>query len=217
MNVQIHHVIDDITGVTGLAIVDAIVAGERDAQQLAKLRNRNIRASEEIVRKSLEGNWKTEHLFTLKQSRQTWQHYRDQIAACDEEIEKLLVAFPPRVDPDDRPLPPNRKRQQRGRKKRNVNPRTGFEVRTESYKLFGVDLTQIPGLQATILTLFSELGRDMSRWATAAQFVSWLALCPDNDISGGRVLWRGRRKVNNRAGQLFRMAAFALHHGPRIQ
>jgi len=93
-----------------------------------------------------------------------------------------------------------------------VNPKTGFDVRTESYKLFGVDLTQIPGLMAMILTLFSEVGRDMSRWPTAAHFVSWLGLCPDNDISGGRVLWRGLRKVQNRAGQLFRLAAFALHH-----
>ena len=212
MNVQIHHVIDDITGVTGLAIVDAIVAGQRDPWELSKLRNPRIRASEDTVRKSLEGNWRAEHLFTLKQSRQTLQHYREQIAVCDEEIEKLLVTFAPRVNPEERPLPPDRKRKQRGRKKRNVNSRTGFEVRTESYKLFGVDLTQIPGLQATLLTLFSELGRDMSRWPTAARFVSWLALCPDNDISGGRVLWKGRRKVNNRAGQLFRMAAFALHH-----
>jgi len=93
-----------------------------------------------------------------------------------------------------------------------VNPKTGFDLRTESYKLFGVDLTQIPGLMAMVLMLFSEVGRDMSRWPTAAQFVSWLALCPDNDISGGRVLWRGMRRVHNRAGDLFRMAAYSLHH-----
>jgi len=122
------------------------------------------------------------------------------------------VAFEPRVDPVERPLPPNRKKKQSGRKKKNVNPKTGFDVRTESYKLFGVDLTQIPGLMAMILTLFSEVGRDMSRWPTAAHFVSWLGLCPDNDISGGRVLWKGLRRVQNRAGQLFRLAAFTLHH-----
>jgi transposase len=212
MNVQIHHVIDDITGLTGLAIVDAIVAGQRDPQELAKLRNPRIQASEETIRQSLQGNWRSEHLFTLRQSRQSYRHYQEQIAVCDEAIETLLVNFPPRVDPGAKPLPPDRKRKQHGRKKRNVNPRTGFAVRTESYKLFGVDLTQIPGLQVTILTLFSEVGRDMSRWPTAAHFVSWLALCPDNDISGGRVLWRGRRQVNNRAGRLFRMAAYALHH-----
>jgi len=114
--------------------------------------------------------------------------------AGNDEIAKLIVAFTPRVDPAERPLPPDRKRMGRDRKKKNVNPKTGktgFDLRTESYKLFGVDLTQIPGLMAMVLMLFSELGRDMSRWPTAGQFVSWLALCPDNDISGGRVLWRG--------------------------
>ena len=212
MNVQIQHVINDITGFTGLAIVDAILEGQHDPATLAKLRDPRIKASEETIRKSLEGNWRQEHLFTLEQSRKSHQHYQEQIAACDEEIEKLVVAFEPRVDPVERPLPPNRKKKQSGRKKKNVNPKTGFDVRTESYKLFGVDLTQIPGLMAMILTLFSEVGRDMSRWPTAAHFVSWLGLCPDNDISGGRVLWKGLRRVQNRAGQMFRLAAFTLHH-----
>jgi len=160
----------------------------------------------------LEGNWRPEHLFTLKQSRRSYQHCQEQIAACDEKIEKLLAAFQPRVDPAEQPLPPGRKRKQRGRKKKNVNPKPGFDVRTESYKLFGVDLTQVPGLMAMVLTLFSEVGRDMSRWPTAAHFVSWLALCPDNDVSGGRVLWRGVRKVHDRAGRLFRLTAQSPHH-----
>jgi transposase len=212
MNVQIQHVISDITGLTGLAIVDRIIEGERDPAVLAKLRDWRIKASEETIRKSLEGNWRPEHVFTLKQSRNSYRHYQEQIAVCDEEIEKRLVAFQPRVDPEQRPLPPDRKRQQHSRKKKNGNPKTGFDLRTESYKLFGVDLTQIPGLMAMILTLFSEVGRDMSRWPTAGHFVSWLALCPDNDISGGRVLWRGMRRVRNRAGHLFRLAAYSLHH-----
>jgi transposase len=214
MNVQIHHVISDITGLTGLAIVDAIVGGQRDAQELAKLRDPHIQASEETIRKSLKGNWRSEHLFTLKQSRQMYRHYQEQIAACDEEIEKLLVAFQPRVDPEEKPLPPDRKKKQRGRKKKNMNPKAGFDLRTESYKLFGVDLTQIPGLNSMVLTLFSEVGRDMSRWPTSGNFASWLGLCPDNDISGGRVLWKGMRRVNNRAGDLFRLAAYSLHHDP---
>ena len=212
MNVQIQHVISDLTGLTGLAIVDRIIEGERDPAVLAKLRDRRIKASEETIRKSLEGNWRPEHVFTLKQSRNSYRHYQEQIAVCEEEIEKLLVAFQPRVDPEQRPLPPDRKGKQRRRKKKNANPQTGFDLRTESYKLFGVDLTQIPGLLTIILTLFSEVGRDMSRWPTAGHFVSWLALCPDNDISGGRVLWRGRRRVRNRAGHLFRLAAYSLHH-----
>jgi transposase len=214
MNVQIHHVISDITGLTGLGIVDAIIGGQRDPVELAKLRDPHIKASQETIRKSLQGNWQREHLFTLQQSRQMYQHYQEQIAACDEEIEKLLVAFPPWVDPQQKPLPPDRKRKQRGRKKKNVNPnpKTGFDLRTESYKLFGVDLTQAPGLMGMVLTLFSEVGRDMSRWPTARNFASWLGLCPDNDISGGRVLWKGKRKVKNRAGDLFRLAASSLHH-----
>jgi transposase len=212
MNVQIQHVISDITGLTGLGIVDRIIEGERDPAVLAKLRDWRIKASEETIRKSLEGNWRPEHVFTLKQSRNSYRHYQEQIAVCDEEIEKRLVAFQPRVDPEQRPLPPDRKRQRHSRKKKDGNPKAGFDLRTESYKLFGVDLTQIPGLMAMILTLFSEVGRDMSRWPTAGHFVSWLALCPDNDISGGRVLWRGMRRVRNRAGHLFRLAAYSLHH-----
>src|SRR6202171_4068675 len=127
MNVQIHHVISDITGLTGLAIVDAIVGGQRDARELTKLRDPHIKASEETIRKSLEGNWRPEHLFTLKQSRKSYQHYQEQITACDEQIEKMLVAFQPRVNPEERPLPPDRKKKQRGRKKKNVNPKTGLD------------------------------------------------------------------------------------------
>jgi hypothetical protein len=99
-----------------LAIVDAIIAGQRDPVVLAKLRDHRIKASEETIRKSLVGNWRPEHLFTLKQSRQMCQHYQEQIAACDEEIEKLLVAFQPRVDPAEKPLPPDRKEKQRASK-----------------------------------------------------------------------------------------------------
>jgi hypothetical protein len=146
--------------------VDRIIEGERDPAVLAKLRDPRIKASEETIRKSL-GNWRAEHVFTLKQSRNSYRHYQEQIAVCEEEIEKRLVAFQPRVDPEQRPLPPDRKAKERRRKKKNGNPKTGFDLRTELYKLFGVDLTQIPGLMAIILTLFSEVGRDMSRWPTA--------------------------------------------------
>src|SRR5262249_12138363 len=112
-------VISDITGITGLAIVDRMIAGERDPAVLAKLRDRTIKASEETIRKSLEGNWRPEHVFTLKQSRNSYRHYQEQIAVCDKEIEKRLVAFQPRVDPEQRPLPPDRKRKQSSRKKKN--------------------------------------------------------------------------------------------------
>jgi transposase len=216
MNLQIHHVISDITGVTGLAIVDAILAGQRDATELAKLRDPHIKAQGETICKSLVGNWRSEHLFTLRQSRELYRIYQQQIVDCDLEIEKMLREFKPRTDPMERPLPPDRKRNRAGKKRRKKNghPHPGFDLRTEAYKLFGVDVTQIPGLEENALPLFSEVGRDMSKWPTAAHFVSWLALCPDNDISGGKVLWRGVRTVKNRAGHLFRLAAFSLHHSP---
>jgi transposase len=215
MNLQIQHVITDITGYTGLAIIDALLKGERDPAELAKLRDPRIKASREIIEKSLVGYWQPEHLFTLKQSRRLYAEYQQQLAECDAEIERLTCSFPARVDPKEKPLPPDSKKQRNYAKKRNKRaklqpPNQDFDLRTEVYKLFGVDVMQIPGLEFLALQLFREIGRDMSRWPTAAQFVSWLALCPDNDISGGRVLWRGARKAHNRAGQLFRMAAYSL-------
>ena len=213
MNLQIHHVISDITGMTGLNIVDAILAGQRDAAELAKLRDARVKADEETIRKSLVGNWRHEHLFTLKQSRELYRTYQQQVVGCDQEIELLLGSFQPWVDPSRKPLPPDRKRNRSGKKRRKKNGHveTGFDLRTEAYKLFGVDVTQIPGVETIALPLFSEVGRGLSKWSTARHFASWLALCPDNDISGGRVLWKAVRKVKNRAGQLFRLAAHSLH------
>jgi len=212
MNVQFQHVISDITGWTGLAILDAIVAGERDPLKLAELRDPRIQASEETLRKSLEGTWRAEHILALKQRLSLYRSHRELIDECDREIEKLVAAFEPRVDPDEKPMPEDRKKKQRRRKNKSGTP--DFDMRNEAYKLFGVDLTQIPGLMMLVFMLFSEVGRDMSRWPTAAHFVSWLGLCPDNDISGGKVLWRGARRTKNRAGTLFRLAAHALHRDP---
>jgi transposase len=209
MNVQIQHVISDITGVTGMAILDAIVSGERDAAVLAEMRDPRIKASEQTIRKSLQGNWRPEQVLALKQRLSLYHTYREQISECDREIEKLVAAFEPKVDPDQKPMPEDRKQKQRWRRKKSGDP--DFNMRTEAYRLFGVDLTQIPGLMMLVFTLFSEVGRDMSRWPTAAHFVSWLGLCPDNDISGGKVLWRGTRRTKNRAGTLFRLAAHSLH------
>ena len=208
MNVQFQHVISDLTGLTGLAVLDAILAGERNPEVLAKLRDTRIQASEETIRKSLEGNWRAEHILALKQRLSLYRSHRDLIDECDREIEKLVAAFEPRVDPDEKPMPEDRKQKQRKRKKKSGS--ADFNLRAEAYKLFGVDLTQIPGLMTLVFRLFSEVGRDMSRWPTAAHFVSWLGL--DNDISGGKVLWRGARRTKNRTGTLFRLAAHSLHH-----
>lgn len=212
MNVQFQHVISDITGTTGMAILDAIVAGERDPSVLAQLRDRRVKASEETIRKSLEGNWREEQISVLQRRLKLYRMYREQISDCDEEIEKLVAAMEPKADPEHKPMPEDRKRKQRRRKKKSGQP--DFDMRREAYRLFGVDLTQVPGLMMIVLMLFSEVGRDMTRWATAGQFVSWLGLCPDNDISGGKVLWRGVRRTKNRAGALFRLAAHSLHRDP---
>jgi len=211
MNFQVQHVIGDITGVTGKAIVDAILAGERDPDQLARLRHPRIQADEATLRKSLEGDWRAEHLFTLRQSRHMYDTYRQQIEACDQEIAKRLGEFEARVDMGAKPLPklqgPSRKR----RTKRTGDFR--FDVRQEAYRLFGVDVTRIPGLDGMAIPLFSEVGRDLAvQFPTAGEFASWSGLCPDNDKTGGRVVWKGVRKINNRAGQMFRMAASSLHH-----
>lgn len=209
MNLQIHHVINDLTGQTGLAIIDAILAGERDAAKLAKLRHYRIQADEETIRKSLVGNWRSEHLFTLNQSRRMFGHYQQQIAEADAEMARLVKEIEEKVDPGEKPLPPDRKKR-RKRSGRNGGSESAFDLRTEMYKRFGVDVLQIPGLEHTSFSLLTEIGPDLSAFPTVAHFVSWLGLCPDNDISGGRY-WRGVRKVNNRAGQLFRQAASSLH------
>jgi hypothetical protein len=146
--------------------VDAILAGQYDPAELAKLRNWRIKADEETIRKSLVGNWRREHLFTLEQSRELYRTYQQQIVKCDQEIEKLVGGFEPRVDPEERPLPPDRKRY-RGAKKRAKKIgrlEMGFNLRTEAYKIFGVDVTQIPGLETLALPLFGEVGRDMAKW-----------------------------------------------------
>jgi transposase len=126
MNLQIHHVISDISGLTGRAIVDAILAGQRDGAELAKLRDPHIQADTETIRKSLEGNWRPEHLFTLRQSRDLYRIYQQRIVNCDLEIEKMLREFEPRTDPTEKPLPPDRKRNRAGnkRRKKQASPST---------------------------------------------------------------------------------------------
>ena len=211
MNLQIHHIISDITGLTGLAIIDAILAGERDPGKLADLRHPSIHADEGTIRKSLQGDWREEHLFTLKQSRQMYTQYRSSIAACDEKIVELVGAFEPKVDIEVKPLPPHVGPSRKRRTKRTGDFR--FDPRTEAYKLFGVDITRIPGLNELAIPIFGEVGRNLAaRFPSAGHFASWLGLCPDNDKSGGQVLWTGVRRVNNRAAQMFRIGASSLHH-----
>jgi transposase len=210
MNLQIHHVISDITGVTGKAIIEAIIEGERNPEKLAAHREPEIKADPETIRKSLEGDWREEHLFTLRQSWKMHKYYVKAIEECDRQIVKLLGEVDATVDPDQRPLPPDNKRRTQRKNKRTGDFR--FDVRTEAYKHFGVDVTRIPGVAGIAISLFSELGADLHKWPSGGRFASWAALCPDNDKTGGQVVYTAVRAINNRVGQLFRQAANSLHH-----
>jgi transposase len=204
MNLQLHHVISDITGLTGLAIVDAILEGERDPVALARLRHERIKASEEVIAKSLVGDYRAEHLFTLRQSLKAYRSYQTLIRDCDSEIRRCLDEFkPPSGTPSDTETADTN-----GKSQSNDGV-----LRNELKRVFGVDLTRIPGIRTGVAqTLFGEIGPDFTKFRSASAFASWMGLCPDNDISGGKVLWVGTRKVKCRAATALRMAAQALHH-----
>jgi transposase len=206
MNVQLHHVLSDITGLSGLAILDAILAGEQDPQVLARLRDGRVKASEETMVQALTGDYRAEHLFTLKQSLAAYRQYQKLMGACDLEIEQQLKQFDAKVDVKEVPLAPPKVRR---RKLFSNEPK--FDLRSHLYRIFGVDLTAVPGISVlTAHTILAEVGPDISKFRSASAFASWLGLCPHNDISGGKVLSVKTRRVNNRAALAFRMAANAL-------
>ena len=206
MNLQLHHVISDITGVTGIRIIEAILAGERNPHTLAALRDGRIKASADTIAKSLVGDYRREHLFTLRQSLAAFRHYQELIGACDKEIEEYLEAFDSKVDPPEGSALQSQKEQ----KPSGGEPR--FDLQSHLHRIFGVDLTHIPGINVlTTQTLLAEIGPDLSQFASAPAFTSWLGLCPDNRVSGGKVLSVKTRKVKNRAATALRMAAQSLH------
>ncbi len=206
MNLQIHHVISDVTGLTGLSILDAILAGERDPAVLAKLKDPRVKASDETIVKSLVGDYRSEHVFTLRQSLAAYRYFQRLIAECDGEIDKQLGQFEANVDVKARPLPPPKVR-----RKKIYSNEPNFDLRQHLYRIFGVDLTAVPGINVlTAHSLLAEVGPDLSKFRSASAFASWLGLCPDNDVSGGKVLSVRTRKVSSRAALAFRMAANAL-------
>ncbi len=203
MNVQLHHVISDIMGVTGQAIVRAIVAGERDAATLAKLRDRRIKADEAEVAAALQGNWRDEHLFALKQALALIDAYAAQITECDGKLQQLLGALKGHALPEAGLGTPKR-----GTPAKNS---VHFDARTSLFEASGVDLTRIPGIDtSTALKVISEIGVDLARFPTVKHFTSWLGLCPGTKISGGKVLSSATKPCANRAAQALRMAAQAL-------
>ena len=206
MNVRLEKVLSDITGVTGLLILDVILAGERDPLKLAQRRDERCQNSQEIIAQALRGNWRDEHLFALRQALTLYRLYHQQIAECDRHIETHLATFTDQTD--GQPLPPAPRRA-----KHRTTP--DFDTRQAVYRLVGADLTQLDGLDGhSALKLIGEIGTDMSRWATDKHFTSWLSLCPGNKTSGGRRLSSRTKRSANKAATILRQAVNGLHHSP---
>lgn len=207
MNLQVHHVLTDITGVTGMKIIRAIVAGERNAQILASYRHEKCHSSEETIKKSLEGNWRKEHLFSLKQAVELYDFYHKKIVECEEEIQKKINEFGTKIDPLKQKIVS--KKGKRKPRKHEYN----FNLQTELVRMSGVDLTKIPGIDTgTGLKIISEIGMDMSRWPTSKHFASWLGLCRGTKISGGKRLSGRTKTCANKAATALRLAANTLYH-----
>jgi transposase len=212
MNLQLHLVVSDITGVTGLSILKRILAGERDPLVLAALRDARCKRSEAEIAEALRGTWREEHLFALRQSLATYEHLERQIGEVDQQIHQALAAMDndPRVDPNTVLEPPRPQI-------RVAQKALGFDARTMLYQKAGADLTRILGISLlTALTIVSEIGTDMSRWPTVKHFASWLGLAPNKRISGGKELSSHTRKTKNRAAQALRMAASTLYRSDTV-
>lgn len=204
MNLQLQHVISDISGATGMRIIRAIVAGERDRNRLAAMRDVRTKADQNTIAKALDGDYRPEHLFVLKQSLELFDSYQKQIDACHQQIAEHLRSLESKANPIEAPKPTRRT-------KKNRRNQPSFPIREEAFRISGVDLTQIDGINETAaLGLLAEIGVDMSPWKTEKHFASWLTLCPNNKISGGKVLHRSTRKSASRARDIFRLCAQSL-------
>lgn len=204
MNVQLSQAVTDITGLTGQKIVRAILAGERDPQTLAAMREPGCKKSEEEIGKALTGTWREEHLFVLKQSMAMYDFYTEQIRACDDEIERLYGLTRPDWEASD--VEPFSRRKKNSHSK-NL-PLHAEEIRQHLKRISGVDLSVVDGFGVSLAqTVIMEVGTDMSKFPDEKHFCSWLGLAPKHEISGGKVLKNNTLKTKNRAGQAFRMAA----------
>jgi len=199
MNVQLHHAVSDISGQTGLTILDAILQGERDPQTLARLRDPRCKKTQAEIAAALHGDWRPEHLFTLRQSLAAWRYHRTLIVECEAELKKQLAQLAPQTTVA---VPPKAK----------PNQRCDETLRGLLFQKFGVDLTTADGMNTqTALVLLSEAGNEVSKFPTAEHFASWLCLCPDNRRSGGRHLSSATRTGANRLATALRLAARSLH------
>lgn len=201
MNIKLSIVLSDLTGKSGTAIIEAILRGERNATKLALLADPRVKASHEEIVKSLQGVWREEHLFELRQAYDLYLTFRQKIKECDSQIERTLQKHQNSSSNQD---------QTPGRKARGKNI---FDFNATSYlkKILGVDITEIFGIsELSAMQIISEVGIDMSKWPTPKHFVSWLNLSPNNRISGGKLLKPKKDRKKNKAGQTFQMAAFSL-------
>lgn len=200
MNIQLANVISDVVGETGQKILRAIVAGERDGQVLAAMKNVRIHASAAEIAKSLQGNWRAEHLFALKQALALFDFYGTQLTECDREIEQQLQRLHAH---DGEPA--------KGKKRGHARNAPKFDLRTQLFNMCGVDLTRIDGIDiTTAMTVLAEIGTDMSKFPSVKHFTSWLGLCPGTKITGGKLLSGKTKRCANRAAQALRLAAAAL-------
>src|SRR5215472_818355 len=205
MNVQLSNVWSDISGVSGMNIIQAILDGERDPWQLAALVESGVKATPEDIAKSLEGNWREEWLFVLRQHVELYRIYQKKIDDCDVQLGKHLESLGAKVDLQTQPIGPRPK----GKNKSRNAPE--FDLRTELYRITGIDWSQINGMDVlTAQTVMVEAGVDLSAFPSEKQFTSWLGLCPTNEQSGSKILNRRTRKVVNRATVAFRNAAVTL-------
>ena len=206
MNIQLANVLSDVSGTTGQAIITAILRGERDPHKLAELRDPHVKASEEQIAQSLEGNWQPDLLFVLKQEQDGYEFCQKQMAECDRQLAQYLQQ---REDRSHGAPLPEEKRKERLKKKKGNKPQ--FDLRGGLFRLTGTDLTRIDSIDVmTATTIVSEAGYDMSKWETEHHFVSWLRLCPDNRISGAKVIGKGRLPTNNPISIALKMAASSL-------
>jgi transposase len=209
MNVLLHNVISDITGLTGRKILDDILRGERDPLVLAAHRHSRIRATSDEIARSLHGDYREEHLFTLRQAVESYDFFGRQLRECDESIRKVLTRFEPKLPPEAMPPPSTSSHH---KPQRNEPP---VEFGGILYRLLGVDMTQVPGVQtSTAITIVSEIGLDVSKFRSEKQFSSWLGVSPSPKISGGKRLGEEPRRIRNRVAQALRIAATSLQRSP---
>jgi transposase len=205
MNIQLSNVLSDLSGVSGMAILQAILDGERDAGKLAALADPQVKASKTVIAKSLHGNWRPELLFVLGQEVQIYRGCREKIAACDQHLQQQLRGMESKVDLMTHPIGARPK----GKRARGNAPK--FDLRTELYRLTGVDWSQVDGIDVQVAeTVIAEVGTNLDAFPSEKHFANWLGLCPSNETSGGKVLKRRTPKVVNRAKVALRQAATSL-------